>query len=76
MELIRVYYFCARHGCMHLRRGRYVREFRTRTGRPVLLYFDLDRDGFRHATEPTILRSSRRRVRRPRRLIETAAALR
>jgi hypothetical protein len=62
---IRVQYYCNSHGCMTIRRGRFVRTFRSRRGRQVLLYFDLRRNNFRHAVDFTILRSSKRTIRKP-----------
>jgi hypothetical protein len=65
MQPIRVQYFCRRHGCMTTRRGRFVRVFRSKAGRLVLLYFDLRRNNFRHAVEYQLLRSSARTIRKP-----------
>lgn len=64
-RVVRIRYFCRRHGCPTTRRGRFVRTFWSRSGRTVLLYFDLNRNGFRHAVGYQILRSSRRTVRKP-----------
>lgn len=71
-EVIRVQFYCNRHGCMTIRRGRFIRIFRSRRGRRVLLYFDFMRDNFRHATNFTILRSSKRVIRKPARFIDDA----
>ncbi len=65
--VVRIHYFCRRHGTPTTRRGRIIRTFRSKSGRTVLLYYDFKRDNFRHAVEYQILRSSKRTVRKPRR---------
>lgn len=71
-EVIRVQFYCKRHGRMTIRRGRFIRIFRSRRGRRVLLYFDFMRDNFRHAVDFTFLRSSKRVIRKPARFIDDA----
>ena len=64
-ETVRIHYFCSKRGCYTTRRGRFIRTFRSKAGRLVLLYFDLMRDAPRHAVGFRILRSSRRTIWKP-----------